>query len=215
MIYSDKYKFIFIAIPKTGTCTIEALLKKIMPNDIKCFGSNIKKKNGLHKHITAKELRKILTTRFKNYTTFAFVRNPYDRVVSWYTYTYRLNEKDCPDLMKNDIFKQRSSYGMTFEDFLINKKAIWASQKQCNYVADNNKIIVDIILKFENFELEIMKIMKSFGITITNDMIGKKNTSQYRKKLGGDYHNFCNNDHIKSIIYEECKDDFILFNYPK
>ena len=214
MIYSDKHKFIFIAVPKTGTCTIENILKQLIPNDIKCYLSNKKNKVGIHKHITAKDLKRILNSKkFRDYKKFAFVRNPYDRAVSWYTYVYRLNNKDNPELMNMKVYQSRSSYGLTFEEFIIKRKNVWA-KKQINYlVDDNNKLLVDEVLRFEDFDNEVAKMLKYLNVTIKT--IPKINQSQYRRILGKKYEEYCDSDKVKKIIYDELKDDFETFGYNK
>ena len=66
------HKFIYIGVPKTGTTSIETFIKKkykILPS---CQSK--------HWPISLHD------TKYLNYFKFAFVRNPWDWVVSWISY---------------------------------------------------------------------------------------------------------------------------------
>ena len=87
MIISPKHKFVFLATPKTGSTSIhQTLLDSIKDNKLideskLCLG---------HTHMSCPDF---LTQRpkFKKYFKFAFVRNPWDRVLSWYFFRGKKN----------------------------------------------------------------------------------------------------------------------------
>lgn len=106
MIISPYYRFIFIAVPKTGTTSIEQtlniLLREKSPNKLY---SNITTSRGYlslyrnvsklplpspsflpvaYKHEALRSLKAIKPTLVHNFNTFAFVRNPWARLVSQY-----------------------------------------------------------------------------------------------------------------------------------
>ncbi len=217
MIISHDNKFIFIAIPKTGTTSLQEVLKnKLKGSKYKIYTSNIPK-NGFTKHMTITEVKNLIDKqKFNSYLKFAFVRNPYDIVVSWYTYLYRLNKKDNPDLMKQEFYQARSTFGMTFEDFIRNRKDIWGKSCQHKYITDGNgNLLVNRILKYENYNRALINIGRKVGINITNEDIVKKNESKYRKTLGKKYNNYFKNIKLKKIVYESLKKDFNMFEYDK
>ena len=74
MLISHSHKLIFIHIQKTGGSTISEILSKNFP-DICQFKA---------KHDFAIQGTGELC-EWKDYYKFAFVRNPWDRLVSWYT----------------------------------------------------------------------------------------------------------------------------------
>ena len=73
MIISHKHKFIFIAIPKTGTSSVESKLKSLSEVNVDVF----------NKH---DYLCQITDFNIDKYFSFTFVRNPWDRHLSTYFY---------------------------------------------------------------------------------------------------------------------------------
>ena len=84
MLISDKYKYIFISIPKTGTTAIQSFL---LENDKSCVLNTVQikgKEVSVDEHIKTEKLKKIMGDQFNEYTVFTFIRNPYMRKVSGY-----------------------------------------------------------------------------------------------------------------------------------
>ena len=85
MIISDKLRCIFVRVPKTGSTSVEELLLRLDPectcsdNDTPPYG-----------HFRASQLRtRVGEQKWRDYFTFAFVRDPIDWVRSQYTYNMR------------------------------------------------------------------------------------------------------------------------------
>ena len=88
MIVSFRHKFIFVAIPKTGTHAVrQALREHLGPEDIEQVGLFVDKRFPMpelaqleHGHISLQQLRAHLPPeQFDSFFKFAFVRNPFDR----------------------------------------------------------------------------------------------------------------------------------------
>src|SRR5688572_11559136 len=73
MLISDERRFIFVHIQKTGGETITDLLRRRVP-DLRPLAA---------KHARLCDRASEITRR--DYFIFAFVRNPWDRLVSWYS----------------------------------------------------------------------------------------------------------------------------------
>lgn len=87
MIISDKYKCIFIRVPKTGSTSIENLWKQIDPN---CQISN--DETPPYGHFKCSELKKMIgEEKWNNYFKFAFIREP----KNWFKSQYTDNMKYC------------------------------------------------------------------------------------------------------------------------
>ena len=105
MIISHRHRFIFFAIPKTGTHSIRrALRPHLADTDLEQVGlfenrqfpypelARLK-----HGHINVEQIRPALGEAcFTEYFKFAFVRNPFDRYVSYCAFISR----DIIDLLR-------------------------------------------------------------------------------------------------------------------
>lgn len=100
MIISNTKNYIFIHIPKcAGTSVTRSLAPHCGWKDQILgsteFGAGIesayKKKFGLEKHSTVRDVISTIGEEvWSEYFTFTFVRNPFSRIVSWYTYAEKI-----------------------------------------------------------------------------------------------------------------------------
>ena len=91
MIISLEHRFIFAAIPKTGTHAVRVALREHMgAQDMEQVGLFVQRKLPIpelaqirHGHLTLQQIRRHLSAEdFDGAFKFAFVRNPFDRFVS-------------------------------------------------------------------------------------------------------------------------------------
>jgi len=116
MIVSHKHRFVFVAIPKTGTHSVrEALRVHLGPDDLEQVRLFVEKKFPIpelaklgHGHISLEQLRPHLgEERFASYFKFAFVRNPFDRFVSYCAFVTRQQgsfDRDPQGVMRHFLF---------------------------------------------------------------------------------------------------------------
>jgi hypothetical protein len=166
MIISHKYKFIFFALPKTGTHSIRFALRPHLGEndeehvalfhnskfDIQEFET---RNNG---HFSVKEILPHLSEEVWNtYYKFTFVRNPWDRFVSAVVF-------------KNKQLQNRTEFVSPFIDKFIHKPNFIDNifyKPQYDYLTDNNgKQCMDFIGKTENMEADYHKICNHLGIPI-------------------------------------------------
>jgi len=92
MIVSHRHRFVFAAIPKTGTHSVRhALRAHLGPDDMEQARLFVEKAFPIpelarigHGHISLAEVRPFLgEEEFGSYLKFAFVRNPFDRFISY------------------------------------------------------------------------------------------------------------------------------------
>lgn len=76
MIVHDDLKFIYVDIPKTGSLTLDTIFKDI--------GGTVL----TNKHNNTLKHSRIILEQHKDYMVIASVRNPYDRALSYYHYSY-------------------------------------------------------------------------------------------------------------------------------
>lgn len=162
MISTEK-KIIFIHIPKTGGSSIEVALKNIFDEKIIRNGNSTRVldtiKNPIpnsynsFKHATASELIKQYgKNKFNDYHSFAVIRNPWDRLLSLYHWSYggTYNKKKFLNMIPKKINNMKS------------KRVVWSLNR---YVCDNkDNIIIDTLLDFDNLQHEFSSLMKKLNI---------------------------------------------------
>lgn len=92
MIVSHRHRFIFVAVPKTGTHSVRQALRAHMgPDDMEQARLFVEKQFPIeelaalkHGHLSFEQVRPFLGEEtFASYLKFAFVRNPFDRFISY------------------------------------------------------------------------------------------------------------------------------------
>ena len=155
---SHKHKFIFFAFPKTGSESIRKILDPY--SDIKAVvKSKITKENPFYTHITPEETRNIFQEKgwnYNEYFKFVCVRNPFSRLISLYHMTFK--GKAAP----------------SFSNWILNLKphskerGNWFLNGQLSfhdYITDNsNSILVDKVIKLEEIDRELPKVLKQLNI---------------------------------------------------
>ena len=80
MIVSHKYKFVYVAAPRTGTTSAESMIKPLLGKGDFC---NTMRGVEMEKH-DAYERALLIYPQAKDYWSFGFLRNPWDQVASYY-----------------------------------------------------------------------------------------------------------------------------------
>jgi hypothetical protein len=98
VIISPNHKYVFVAVPKTGTHAVRQALRPHMgAGDMEQVGLFVKRQFPIadlakvgHGHISLEQLRKFMDpAKFAEYFKFAFVRNPFDRFISYCSFITR------------------------------------------------------------------------------------------------------------------------------
>lgn len=132
MLISASHKFIFIHIPKTAGTTLTSAFTASFGNDL--FPSRAR----VHESAI---VTKNQTKEWDSYFSCAFIRNPWDRLVSLYTSRPDLNTMSFNEYLHNDIVSQSS------------------------YVMDNNDILVNVIGRFESLQDNYQFICQMTGVS--------------------------------------------------
>lgn len=194
MRISSKYKFVYIAIPKTGSETIRESL-----NLYSNIHSESDKTSPYYWHTKSKTLKnhfKKMNWNWNDYFKFTFVRNPWDMLVSLYKY-FQINK--TLSLPKDG--------GPEFKPFLLNRINESSPSVSCysNYYSDGDDILLDFIGKFENIQTDFNKICDK--IEIPHQKLPHKNATKHKH-----YTEYYDNE-TRKIVAKKYAHDIEYFGY--
>ena len=217
MLVSHSYRLVFVHIQKTGGDTVSRLLSDSVP-DIFRFKA---------KHGFAIEAAKDLE-HWDEYFKFAFVRNPWDRLVSWYSMIRdaekirwhqalgnRRKRSHLRQTGENKLWRYVLANSSTFEEFVVNctdevevARGVFYSfmYNQLDYITDSRgNLLVDFVGRFESFGSDLLKVYNRLGIEMYS--IPHENRS-----TRGHYSSFYTPE-TKMIVGERFKRDVEYFGY--
>lgn len=172
--------FLFIHIHKTGGSSIKNFFSPGHGN--------------LISHMTVKSIiNEIGIEKFKEFKSFCVVRNPYDLIVSHYSYR----------VQSNRIKK------MNFNNFILNKHFSHIPP-QVEYLKYNNEIYCNDILRYENLVEDVNKFINENNINLNIS-----NFPHSRKSKRKNYKEYFTNKEVLDIVNEYYKEDLETFNYKK
>ena len=210
MFISHKFKTIFIHIQKTGGNSVEKLFNKYDKNIVRRV--EIQKNIYRSKHCFALDVKNAVDDAiFKKYLKFAIVRNPFDRLVSWWE---MMNHQTG---ILNDVMTAVRKEANNFDEFCILPKAGGGGLferfyvNQMDYLTQNGEILVDHILRFENFSHDLNNLMKLIGLKNfwgNVPQIPHINKSKREKSYQVYY-----TPELQNMIADRYKKDLNFFNY--
>ncbi len=127
MIVSHRHRFIFAAVPKTGTHSVrQALREQMGDEDVEQVGLFVDKRFPWqdlaairHGHLSLRQVRPYLgEDAFGGYFKFAFVRNPFDRFVSYCAFMLRggdLFQRQPREAMYHFLFREPPEHHILFQ----------------------------------------------------------------------------------------------------
>jgi len=172
MLISHKHKFVTVDIPKTGSRSLRETFQPL--NIIDVIGPPDPEDN-FYQHATAESIRtgfKEFKWDWNEYTKYAIIRNPWDRMYSHFNYfKNQLELKKCKDWETFDpaTVHQIKSADALFSRFPDDKTAFirlldnWPSQQQ--YLCTSETLLVDKIYRFENIRTIFDEIKSVCNIT--------------------------------------------------
>lgn len=127
MIVSHLHRYIFVAMPKTGTHSVrQALREHLGPDDIEQVGLFVNKRFPYddlaqirHGHLSVRQVRPYLGDAVcDDYFKFTFVRNPFDRFISYCAFMTRQHgafDRDPQGTMRRILFELRPMEHVHFQ----------------------------------------------------------------------------------------------------
>ena len=190
MLYSEDKKFIFVAVPKTGTTSIQRRLISVdsclLRNRVHDIEGTLVK---VTTHASALEIRKIMGPRAQEFTFVTFLRDPRDVVVSKYHF-YRSGRA----ARKQGLAKGQSGDTISFNlgrtlrvlSAQLLPLSFWARfypfSSSAHFITDGiGRLIVDQIGTMERLQEDVDRIFGAFGYSYEELQLGTANHTQYER----------------------------------
>ena len=146
-----EHKAIFVHIPKTGGTSIEQF-----------FGAKLFARTG--KHDPVSKLRQAIgADDWNRYFKFSFVRNPWDRMASYFN--WRSQDPQNVDV-KGRTFKDWLTFLLAsdFNGLMLNRSFEYGIKPQFEMLADGDDLAVDFVGRFENLQCDFDQVCDRIGI---------------------------------------------------
>jgi hypothetical protein len=205
MIISYLHKFIFVAIPKTGTHAIrQALREQMGPDDeeqVKLFVDKTLRTSELaalqHGHISLQQLKPHMAAdQFARFCKFAFVRNPFDRFVSYCSFITRERgdfDRDPRAVMRHFLFAAPPERHILF------------APQHVFVTGEDGQLLADEIGRVEQMQESFDRICARLGIA--SRALDRVNSSRR-----GDYRQYYDQQLIDGVAARYAR-DLELFGY--
>jgi chondroitin 4-sulfotransferase 11 len=172
MVISDRSRCIFVHIQKTGGASIEARLRD---GDA---GIDASQHQG-RRHLFAHAVRPIAgPERWSGYFKFAFVRNPWDRLVSWY---HMCMQVPAPNAFALYV----RQHAPTFEAFVTRATTgpgERTTHNQLDYITDEHGApMLDFIGRYERLEEDFSRIADRLALSPALPHANRSHHEDYRQ----------------------------------
>lgn len=197
----------------------------MISHDLRCILVHVQKTGGMsirvalnmqqwdpHQHRFASELRTLYGPEvWQHYFKFGFVRNPWDRLVSWWEMIHRNVAEGRP---MNGFQRYILSNAATFDDFIRNCGAEYRDsdgskciyRNQVDYLTDSSGVLlVDFVGRFENLPADFGFVAARLGLK--SGPIPHINRSNHRL-----YAEYCS-DETRAMVGELYSRDASMFGY--
>ncbi len=195
MIVSERLGCIFVHVQKTGGTSIEAVMREHDPS----IGSNMH--NG-RRHLSAWEIRDLVGDgRWQRAFKFAFVRNPWDRLVSWY---HMCVHAVAPNPFAAFVRAHTHSFN-DFLDLAATDMGARTARNQLDYVTNSSdEVIVDFVGRYEALNEDFSRVRERLGI--------RGELPRLNRSLHKDYRDFYTT-RTRELVGERFARDIGFFGY--
>lgn len=206
MIVSHTHRFIFAAVPKTGTHAVrQALREHLGENDLEQVGLFVSKRFPWpdlaaiqHGHLALRQIRPHLGDEiFDGYFKCAFVRNPFDRFVSYCAFMLRGGDdfqRRPRDVMRHFLFVEPPERHILFQ-----------SQASLLVDEDGTTLLADMVGRVEDMQGSYDAICARLGIA-------SRPLDRVNAALRGDYRQYYDRALIDGVAARYAQ-DLELFGY--
>tara|TARA_A100001391_G_scaffold173888_2_gene136091 strand:+ start:4459 stop:5097 length:639 start_codon:yes stop_codon:yes gene_type:complete len=206
MIISHRHRFIFAAVPKTGTHAVRRALREQMgAEDLEQVGLFVERKfpwpelaAAGHGHFALRQVRPFVGEEtFADYVKFAFVRNPFDRFVSYCAFMLR----------QTDHFQRSPREAMYRFAFAHPNPDHILFRPQASLLVDDDgqSLLADAIGRVEDMQASYDAICARIGIA--SQTLERVNASKH-----GDYRRYYD-QRLAEAVAQRYAADLAMFGY--
>ena len=229
-IVSDKYRFVYFVAPKVACSSIKfallPLFEDLDPAEYRVRQGNENSAIKIHELFADSDyqvrkrqfLKRLDGGGYDNYFKFAFVRNPWDRLVS--CWNHKLSEESSPGLKSPARLAERVYSGMPFPEFVevvadtpdSGANLHFKSQSSMIYGNSNGEDrgppLADFVGRFENLQADFSAVVERIGAEgkLRLGHLMRRNTESRP------YTDFYD-DRLRDLVYERYREDIEKFNY--
>jgi len=191
-------KIIFVHIPKTGGTSVEVTM-------------NGRGEPEPTKHLTIQQLKdhavQHLTHDWNDYHKFTIVRNPWDCMVSWWKWRSTICKRLTPEeYIAADTPESFKTFITSFPDLVPGNPHIPGGRTYMDYIAIDDEIEVDTILRFENLQSDWSRLVEKLKLPY-NKKLPYVNKTQRR-------HYSCYYDEFTiDLVNKKFHKEIDIFNY--
>lgn len=206
MIVSNRHRFIFAAVPKTGTHAVrQALREQLGEEDVEQVGLFLNRRFPWtelaaiqHGHLSLLQVRPFLGEEtFAAYCKFAFVRNPFDRFVSYCAFMLRGGNdfhRQPREVMRHFLFRDPPEGHILFRP----QAALLTAE-------DGRTLLTDVVGRVEDMQASYEAICARIGLVPR--LLDRVNATQHR-----DFRDYYDRQLIDGVAARYAI-DFELFGY--
>lgn len=206
MLVSNSSKFAFVHVQKTGGRSVNRVLWENF--------ADLKKVGRRHDtFLQALEVNPALT----DYFLFGFVRNPWERLVSWYSMIAAADTtpRHMQHLQQNKFWQSVRRDFRTFEDFITigvgdsefrPRRYLRLRTPQLDYFSSaDGKLRADFVGRTERLDADLAEVLSRFGIRLTE----APRVNRSRHKHYSEYYS----SHTRGIVAHVYAKDIVRFEY--
>ena len=209
MVISHGKRFVFLHIPKTRGTSIPHNLGR------NALGAGQVRRCGKHGSIC--DVREQLGDKADEYYSFSVVRNPWDRMVSWYSMIDAFTTNPPWDRRirgggpRNKLWLYVAENANSFEEFVLKctdppPECHRLMANHLDYFVDaDGKMLVTRVARFENLNADMREIFAEIGL--------KRLDLPHRNKSKHRHYSEYYNDETREVIAERFAKDIEYFGY--
>lgn len=206
MLISDSHRFIFLRMRKVASTSMQTILRPMCVPVPAGKLAHIKSRTRLewdyhryvpraHENILAAK-RRMPAEKFEDYFKFAFVRNPWERLVSEYEFILKRPEHGRHKRVK----------GLKSFDEFIQMQIPRSDAYQLNMLCDrNSRLLMDFVGKLENLDRDWQSVCNRIGISY--HALPRKNVTERKP-----YQDYYDADAIQQVAKHWAR-EIALFEY--